>query len=407
MVHELESRTLKLGHYHRWCEQSSKDIVKILIVASWFPDATSRFSGVFIAEQARALAADNEVTVVVPVVLPSGAAQDREVVTVDGYRVIRLGIPARNFVHQLDYARAIVAEVKSSGCDVIHAHVSLPAGFAAVLAGGWTRCPVIITEHRGPFSALMQSARDRFKVRFALDRARYVIAVSSALARQMEAHGIQRPLQVIPNLVDTNRFKPTPSTRQDGEPFRLLFAGILRDHEKNLPSLLRAFEHLSRGKDQYRLVIVGDGAVRAECESIAQQLGIAEGCSFAGALEPDALAKQMADCDVLVLTSRAETFGIVAAEAMSVGRPVIATRCGGPEDIITSETGRLVSIDDDIALASAIEDVCHRLADYQPAQISAYAHRKFGARAVASQLLEVYRQVIERPAQAGRAALVL
>ena len=381
--------------------------MKILIVASWFPDATSPFSGVFIAEQARALASHHEVTVVVPIVLPAGAKHDREVLTVDGYSVIRVGIPARNLVHQFDYARAIVAEVKSSSCEVIHAHVSLPAGFAAVLAGVWTRRPVIITEHRGPFSALMQSARDRFKVRYALDHAKCVIAVSTALARQMEAQGIRRSIQVIPNLVDTKLFKPTPSTRQDGEPFRLLFAGILRDHEKNLPSLLRAVEHLTRGKDQYRLVIVGDGVVRQECESIARQLDISDRCSFVGALAPDALAKEMTDCDAFVLPSRAETFGIVAAEAMSVGRPVIATRCGGPEDIVTCETGKLVAVDDDIALASAIKEVCHRLADYEPAQISAYAHGKFGTGAVATQLLEVYERVIDRPAHTGRAALVL
>lgn len=381
--------------------------MKILIVASWFPHPDSPFAGVFIAEQARALATEHDVTVLVVEVLPSGSSKSRHLETRDGYKAVRVGLPARNVVHHLDYARAVVAEIRDSQCEIVHAHVSLPAGFAAVLAAGWTRHPVVITEHRGPFGAMMEAQRDRLKVRFALDRADEVIAVSRSLAREMAMYGIGRRIRVIPNLVDPVRFKPALSTRRVGEPFRLLFAGILRDHNKNLPLLLRSLARLSANGEGFHLTIAGDGEVRNECEELAIKLGISEHCRFRGAIQPDELAGEMVNCDLLVLPSRAETFGIVAAEAMTVGRPVVATRCGGPEDILTPETGILVPVDDEAALSGAIAHICHHLESFQPAQISAYAQSRFSHQVVVAQLVEIYHQVLHPRENARRAALAL
>jgi glycosyltransferase involved in cell wall biosynthesis len=381
--------------------------MKVLIVASWFPTAESPFSGIFIAEQARALAAEHEVTVVAPEVLAAGADASRNLETAEGYTVIRIGLPARSLVHHFDYARAVVGEIRSSRCDIVHAHVTLPAGFAAVLAGRWTRRPVVITEHRGPFSALMETPRDRFKVRFALKHADAVIAVSRALAGEMTAQGVGRHIEIVPNLVDVLRFRFSPATRRPGEPYRLLFAGILRDHNKNLPVLLHALAKLSVNSDAHRLTIIGDGELRKECEQLASELGIAAKCRFRGAVSPDELAGEMANCDLFVLPSRVETFGIVAAEAMAVGRPVVATRCGGPEDILTPKTGLLVPVDDPVALADAIARVCGNLDAYRPEEISEYAGRRFGHAAVTARLAEIYHGVMRPRTQARRAAVVL
>lgn len=355
---------------------------------------TSPFAGIFIAEQARALALNYKVRVLAPEILPAGSNQQRRIEIIDGYTVVRVGIPARSLIHHLGYARAVIREIKASDCDLVHAHVSLPAGFASVLACQWTRHPVVITEHRGPFSALMETSRDRFKVRFALERADAAIAVSRALAEQIKAYGITRQIEIVPNLVDTEKFKMAPSTRQPGTPFRLLFAGVLRDHNKNLPLLLRALARLQRDGSEYWLTIVGDGEVRVECEEIARELGIDKECRFLGALNPDGLAREMRNCDLFVLPSRAETFGVVVAEAMAVGRPVIATRSGGPEDIVTPETGCLVPVDDEIALAEAIAYVSSHLDCYQPEAIAAFAHSRFSYKAVVEQLAMIYDSIL-------------
>lgn len=380
--------------------------MKILLVASWFPDAASPFAGVFIAEQARALAAHHDVTVVAPVALPLGTTPFRQQSEQDAYRLIRLGVPARNLLHHLDYARAIISEIRRAECDIVHAHVTLPAGFAAVLAARWTRRPVVITEHRGPFAALMESPRDRLKVRFALERADQVIAVSSFLADQIRQHGISRPITVVPNVVDTARFSSAPSRHKQGQPYKLLFAGILRDHNKNLPLLLHALKRLSMS-GTYQLTVVGDGEVRSECELLSLALGIREQCRFLGALDPSRLSEELADCDVFVLPSRTETFGVVAAEALSVGRPVVATRCGGPEDFITNEVGALVAGDDADAMAMAIDHVCSNLSNYEPDVLSEYARQRFGFEKIASRLTEIYRSTRPGRTRVPSAAMLI
>jgi len=80
-------------------------------------------------------------------------------------------------------------------------------------------------------------------------------------------------------------------------------------------------------------------------------------------------------------------------EALASGKPVVVTRCGGPEDFVTDETGMLVPVDDDQALADAIGKVCGNLGKYSPARISQFAAKRFGFDAVVSQLTEVYETV--------------
>jgi glycosyltransferase involved in cell wall biosynthesis len=252
----------------------------------------------------------------------------------------------------------------------------------------------------------METPRDRLKVRFALERADEVIAVSTFLADQIRRHGITRPITVVPNVVDTNRFPSAPSRHGQGEPYKLLFAGILRDHNKNLPLLLHALKRLTP-RGNYQLAIVGDGEVRAECELLALALGIREQCRFLGALDPSRLSQELAESDVFVLPSKTETFGIVAAEALSVGRPVVATRCGGPEDFITSDVGALVANDDADAMATAIEDVCRNLGSYDAGMLSDYARRRFGFEAIASRLTEIYSNTRPRGARVPRAAMLI
>jgi L-malate glycosyltransferase len=380
--------------------------LKVLILAAWFPSKESPVSGIFIAEQARALARVHDVRVLVPRVLNRGEQRTRSVETQEGYTLVRLGLPPRNLVHQVEYSVAVAREAKQHGSQVIHAHVTLPAGFSAVVAGKFTGIPVVITEHRGPFSALLGNPRDRMKVGYALKHASAVIAVSSALAREMANQArVERRILVIPNLVDTAKFRPAGDieTRQsmpsmpsmESSPgFRLLFTGRIDDDNKNLSGLLRSMKILSNGGGtKYRLRVIGDGLTRQESEAFARHLGIESSCEFLGTLTPEEIAGELSRCDLFVLPSRAETFGVVAAEAMMVGRPVVATRCGGPEDFVTDETGVLVPVDDDQALADAIRKVCGNLSRYSPTRISAFAAERFGFDAVVSQLTDVYQKV--------------
>ena len=369
--------------------------MNVLIVASWFPTVTMPVAGIFIAEQARALATQHEVTVLAPEV--GGQRHLLRCVSEDsrGFRVVRVAIRPRRFIFHLAYAWSIVREIRAGQFDLVHAHVTLPAGFAAVVAGLFTGKPVVVTEHRSPFDAFMQRPVDRFKVRFALSRAAAVIPTNLGLELKMRRYGVRRPTHIVRNNIDTELFACRPMReRRDGR-FRLIFVGRLNDDQKNLPGLLRALAHLQRAQgERYLLKVIGGGELQPSFEKLATDLGIRNACEFVGTRDKREIARSLAESDVFVLSSFHENCPSVVAEAQAVGRPVVVTRCGGAEEMITQETGRTVPVGDDLALAEAIVEVCSNLDAFQPERIALHAKTSFGDEAIVRQLTEIYDSVL-------------
>ena len=95
----------------------------------------------------------------------------------------------------------------------------------------------------------------------------------------------------------------------------------------------------------------------------------------------------------MVLPSLYETFGVTLIEAMASGLPVIATRCGGPEELVNKDTGILVEPDNCNALISAINYMIDNLQDYSPELISRYARERFSYKSVGRQFDKVYHTV--------------
>jgi glycosyltransferase involved in cell wall biosynthesis len=100
----------------------------------------------------------------------------------------------------------------------------------------------------------------------------------------------------------------------------------------------------------------------------------------------------MRRCGLLVVPSRRETFSLVTAEALASGLPVVATRCGGPEEIVTPDTGELANVDDAASLAIAIEKGLARKFDAQA--LRRYAVSRFGVDAAAERIRKLYERVL-------------
>jgi glycosyltransferase involved in cell wall biosynthesis len=212
-------------------------------------------------------------------------------------------------------------------------------------------------------------------------------------------------LTVLPNGVDGSVFQRTPGTERIAN--QILFAGVVRP-VKGGDVLVRAMRVLlDRGRN-VRLVFAGEafyGQYRLEQERLQRmvtELGLDPHVTFAGKKQPAELARIMAQSAVVVLPSRLESFGMVLVEALACGTPVVATRCGGPEDIVTQETGVLVPVEDPTALAAGIEHVLENGAWYHPERLRSYALEHFNLKSVGSRLAAVYEGAIAR--HAGRYA---
>lgn len=341
---------------------------RVLIATPWYPTATDPGAGAFVRDNVAALReAGHEVNVlhVSPVAVGAGARRARYPATRRG--ALALGV--------FRAAVALSAEVRRTKPDLIHAHVTLPVGAAAALVGRAIGLPVVLTEHTGPFDTLIGGSRMRAALaRWALREPSAVVAVSQALAVQMRAYVSTSPT-VIPNPVDLRAFTVTPAPRSE----RVLFVGRLAP-EKRLPDLLAAFALLRQRRPGATLRLVGDGPARPTA--------VPDGVTLVGQLNRVGVARELAACDLLVLASEIETFGVALVEALASGRPVVATRCGGPEEIVDEEVGALAPVGDPPALSAALEATLTRTFD--PAALRARATARYGSAAVASWLDELY-----------------
>lgn len=284
--------------------------------------------------------------------------------------------------------------------DVIHAHFTYPDGVVAAHLGRHYGVPVVITE-QNPWGPWLEKYPDvGRRAIWAARQSACQIAISQAVRNTIEEHaGGLGQLAVIPDGVDGSVF--TLGDHGERSADQILFVGVIRP-VKGLDILLKAVRHLVDRGRKVKLLVIGDAFYRAyrqeetRLKTLTSDLDLANYVRFAGKQPFPELVRQMQRSAVLVLPSRSEALGMVLVEALACGTPVVATRSGGPEDIITKEVGVLTTVDDPNALAQGIEQVLDSRSQYDPARLRAYALQKFGLEAVGKQLLGIYEQVIRR-----------
>ena len=265
--------------------------------------------------------------------------------------------------------------------DIIHQHFGFELAAMAEREG----VPFVFTEHSSHHNrALSPEQANRLKKEYA--RCAAVLAVSRTLAENMRVNtGVEAT--VIPNTVDTVRFTPQSIAH---ERFTFVSACNLIP-VKNMAGLLRAFAALD---GEPKLVIFGDGTESGALRTLCAGLGMEERVAFRGHCPREELAEAYAAADCFVLASRSETFGVAYIEAMASGLPVIATRCGGPEDFVTEKNGIMVPVDDERALTAAMERMMRCRAEYDGAAIAAEVKERFSPEKIAAQLTAVYEEVV-------------
>lgn len=262
-----------------------------------------------------------------------------------------------------DLARALARE----DYDIIHAH-SYGYHHTIVSARAAARAvkPFVFTPHFHPPWSMeggvgrraLRAVFDPTLGQYVVSRASRVIGVSSGEIAVMQRHARldAAKVRIVPNGFHAERFRPTPS----GAVFRarfglgdapvVLFAGRLASN-KGLQHLVSAFARVAKARPDARLVLAGeDQGWRARLEAMTSLPLV-----FTGHLPDAEYRSALAGADVLVLPSEWEAFGIVLAEAMACGTPVVATRVGGAPDVVQGGvTGLLVEYGDVEGLARAL-----------------------------------------------------
>jgi glycosyltransferase involved in cell wall biosynthesis len=318
----------------------------------------------------------------------------------------RIIMPPRIMLHGLEgwpyYLRALRLADKLRRkflFDLIHAHFVYPDGWVAVKLGQRYGVPVLITEQAAWRPWMDNHPRVLRQALWAVQHSAFLVAISRAHRQTIEHFtGDRARLRTIPDPVDGEVFR-LPGDGHRKVPNQLLLVGAMR-HVKGPDILARALRILvDRGRD-LRLVHVGESFYGGwsrdfeKFQELVQLLDLTARVEFVGKKPTPELVRYMQDSAVLVLPSRRESLGMVLAEALACGTPVVATRCGGPEDFVTDEVGLLVPPEDPEALAGGIEHVLARREHYAAQRLRAYALDRFGFDAVGRRLAALYHEVL-------------
>lgn len=276
-------------------------------------------------------------------------------------------------------ASKMVDVVKYEKLDLLHVHYAIPHASAAymarqILETQGIRIPVITTLHGTDITLVGKDPGYEPVVSFSINQSDGVTAVSADLAREtMETFHISRHIEVIPNFIDLSRFK-----KQAREHFRLAICPAgerLLVHTSNFRKVKRIGDVLHmfallRKNIPSKLLLVGDGPERQKMEMLSRELHLEQDVRFLGKL--DAVEELLSVCDLFVMPSEKESFGLAALEAMACEVPVIASNAGGlPELIIQGENGFMSPVGDveDMARNAAIILQPEKLAGFKTAAL--------------------------------------
>lgn len=378
--------------------------LRVAVIPEQFPRDENDFAGSFTRDYIEAIRPHCEVTV-----LLSGAGREPEPtrrVDTDGVEYVTIVPALRGRSAQgkrLERIEALYRIGRSAseltGVDLIHAHGAVFHGVPAVKLGRKLGVPIVLTIHTGPFSKLLRRPYSRFLTKRTLERAECVCVVSEDLKRQIEDSGIRpRRIEVTYNPVDTELFTPR---QQDARRHRIAFAGRLEEYKGGL-RVAQAFAAIAPRLPGWTLTIAGEGPERRAIERLVANDPVLEGrVELIGPFTKAQLADLLASSDLFVHPSRHETFGLVLAEAMSAGLPVVAPDQTAPPEYVDDGCGVLVAPDDVDAIARAMEEVALDPGRYDGEAIRRRVVERFGFEAFGARLLAIYRRVLEHPGLRG------
>lgn len=321
------------------------------------------------------------------------------------YPHLRMGVPSK---------RALVQLWSLHRPDVVHIATEGPLGWSALQAATHLKLPVS-SDFRTNFHAYSKHYGMGWLckpivvyLRKFHNRARCTMVPTEALRRELAASGFRR-LQVVTRGVDTLQFDPvwrSDTMRRDwgarADDLVVMCVGRLAP-EKNLHTVLSAFDAIHQRAPRARLVFVGDGPQRAELQALCPQ------ATFAGQRRGQDLAAHYASADLFLFPSLTETFGNVTTEAMASGLPVLAFEYAAAAQLIRSgQNGLLVPFGDAAAFVrGAVDLACDRATGQAMGQQARRTACELGWDSVVARVESVLSNVIRQALPDSAAALAL
>jgi 1,2-diacylglycerol 3-alpha-glucosyltransferase len=314
-----------------------------------------------------------------------------------------------DFSVTLPLSAALSERLDAFHADIVHAHHPFLLGDTALRIASKKNVPVIFTHHTlyedythyVPFdSPTMKEVAINLSTGFA-NLCDGVIAPSGSIAKLIRKRGVESPIAVVPTGVDVEGFASGDGARARRK-FRIPAKAFVVGHtgrlapEKNLGYLARAVAQFLKMAPGARFLVVGGGPSEEEIREICDAQGVADRLILAGKHTGRALHDAFRAMDVFAFSSFSETQGMVLAEAMAAGVPVVALRANGVVEVVKdSENGFMLPARSSVeAFAERLKDLHDSPAQRRQMRVAAQATaNEFSAGHCADLALEFYEKI--------------
>lgn len=381
--------------------------MRIGVVSTLYPTPRNPTAGIFVKEELDNLSCHVEIKLLAPFPNQHWFYERRPEIPPTEYSVLRpftLAFPGW-FLQRL-YPSSLAVTLRRTGrnffrdCDIVHAHNVFPEGVAAVKAFG-ERFPVIITVHGSDINYFAMKPDLRPGIVSALNNSQRVICVSSALKKKIEGIGVTTETVVIPNGIDTGLLGPGDKESAakvlglNPDRPRILFAGNFVA-VKGVEYLIKSMPAVLEKYPGCELILLGAGTGMANRHCYVKHIkdaGVKDVVKIMERVPHECFPPWVHASDLLALPSISEGFGLVAAESLACGRPVVSTTSGGPEDIVGEGMGLLVPPKNPDALARAILKVLDGDGILNSEYLVESARSRFSYNIVTEKILKVYNEL--------------
>lgn len=386
----------------------NKKLPHILFISAWYPNRYDAMSGLFVRKHAEAVSRFNQVSVLYVLAdkrikkTEIEMHQDNNLLEIKVYypdkKIPVFGVFYKIFMFFLSYhiGYQLVVE-KISKPDLVHANILTRTGFMALFIKALRGIPYVISEHWSRFLPARDGFHGFFRkiiTQLVVNQASCVMPVSKVLFQSMLNHGLKsKHYQIVGNVVDPSFFQIEKSSSQNTIK-EILHVSCFDEKSKNIKGILNAIKILAEKRNDFRLNLVGTGIDFDEVFKYYQTLNLPDGIVyFLGEKQPGDVAKMFVQSDVFVLFSRYETAGIVIAESLICGTPVVSTPVGIAPEYINETTGILVKNEDERGLAEALDYILDHSDLYNADEIKKCGTH-FSYEYIGNQLNEIYQQII-------------
>lgn len=383
---------------------------KILIVTSWYPDDNKPSQAIFVKEHAILVKKMGfEVTLVhcyLKGTFLSTILSRKTIISDDldeGIRTIRIGVsPVFIGLKQLAYKKLTKQVLmylnklfkETQHPDFIHSHSIFMGGVVGLYLSKVWNIPLVHTEHSSGliFKPTEYSRNDKRILKNVYQHAEKVLFVSNWFKNSVkDKYKLNDDnFTVIANPINSLFFKK--KLNEIIKPNQFLIIGNFI-HVKNHVILLKAWKSIIQNHREVKLILAGEGKLKLELQKLAKDLSISNSLIWKERQNREGILQLISASDVILSTSRVETFGMTIAEANAMGKPVICTDSGGVRDIVNHING-IITEQKVSSLVDGVNFIINNYHNYDSETIRQNTKDKFSEEIISNSLKKHYQKII-------------